>query len=188
MWLPTDTIRPAVPTARRSLSRLALLAVLLITALLSLTLLSGCAGYQFAGKEKGIFGDPSSTLRMVEVENPTMYAWLPHRLRSLMRDEVHRRNLARWVDTSPSDYSMRIIISEFRLRSHARDASDTTLLYSATLGFEAIVYSGTTNSVVWRSGKEYLSRTYDSKNPEEAGTDAAHLLVQRVADRMRHSF
>lgn len=176
MWLPTRRKGPA-----------ALLSALLLP-LLAALLLAGCAGYQFAGKEKGIFGSPTSTVRLTGVENPSMFPWLPHVLRSYMRDEVHKRNLATWVDSSPSDYAMRIVISEFTLRSHARDSSDSTLLYSATLGFEAIVTSGSTNSVVWRSGKEYLSRTYDSKNERAAGEEAAQLLVQRVCDRMRHSF
>ncbi|MFV0350644.1 MAG: hypothetical protein ACK5JO_18895, partial [Halodesulfovibrio sp.] len=97
-------------------------------------------------------------------------------------------NLARWVDSSPSDYTMRIEIKEFRLRSHMQNTDDVTLIYSASLAFEAIVYSGAKNNVAWRSGKESLSRTYDAKNEQEAGTELAQLLVQRVCDRMRHNF
>ncbi|UZP67750.1 LPS assembly lipoprotein LptE [Desulfovibrio mangrovi] len=175
MWLQTS---------KNSVAGVVRLVLLVLTATV---LLAGC-GYQFAGKEKGIFGDPRSTIRMGSVENPTMYAWLPPKIRSLMRDEIHKRNLASWVDSSPSDYTMRIVIDEFMLRSHMRDSDDKTLIYSASLRFEAIVYSGQTNRVFWRSGKESLSRTYDSKNEQDAGTDITQLLVQRVCDRMRHSF
>ncbi|WBF67496.1 LPS assembly lipoprotein LptE [Desulfovibrio subterraneus] len=175
MWLPTS---------RNSVVGVARLLLLVLTATV---LLSGC-GYTLAGKEKGIFGSSKATVRMGSVENPTMYAWLPPRLRSLMRDEIHKRNLARWVDSSPSDYTMRIVINEFRLRSHMQNTDDVTLIYSASLSFEAIVYSGAKNAVVWRSGKESLSRTYDAKNEQEAGSELAQLLVQRVCDRMRHNF
>lgn len=171
----------------RSLGVMRRLAFAVLTTVLIAGLLAGC-GYQFAGKEKSIFGSSRSTLRLTGVDNPTMYAWLPNTLRSLMRDEVNKRHLATWVDSSPSDYSMRIKINDFTLRSAVRDSSDTTLLYSASLTFEATVYSGATNTVVWRSGKEHLSRTYDSKDEEAAGSEAAQLLVQRVCDRMRHAF
>ncbi len=173
MWSPTSR-------QKRALCLCTLLAV-------SMLLLGGC-GYQFAGKEKGIFGSPTATLRLAEVENPSMYAWLPQRLRSAMHDEVNRRNLATWVDAAPSDYTMRIKISEFTLRSHVKDSTDTTLLYTANLNFEATVYSGSTNSVVWRSGSRSLARTYDTKDPQTAGTDAAKLLVQYICDSMRNSF
>ncbi len=191
MWLPTK--HPARPLRRepwRSLAETpripaAVLPVLLIVLLTSL--LAGC-GYQFAAKEPSIFGDTRPTLRLTEVENPTMETWLPYTLRSAMRDEVNRRKLASWVDSAPSDYTMRIHIQQFTVRSAASDSKDNTLLYSATLAFEVIIYTASTNNVFWRSGEERLSRTYDSRSDELAGKEAAKLLVQRVCDRMRYTF
>ena len=66
--------------------------------------------------------------------------------------------------------------------------SGDSVMYRAYAVMEAIVYSGETNSEVWRSGQISLSRTYDTDNEMDAAYALSLELVERIVDRMRSVF
>ncbi|MBZ2171263.1 LPS assembly lipoprotein LptE [Nitratidesulfovibrio sp. SRB-5] len=164
----------------------ALLATL--AALSALSALTGCAGYHLTSEETGIFGDGGKTLKVKNVDNPTMYSWLPYILRSSLRDEVGARSLAVWKDEGRADYEIKLRVHYFRLRGDVRDSDDRTQLYTASMGAEATVYDGATNAVVWESGLVSYSDSYDTYNERDAAEKVGVELVRRLVDRMRQRF
>ena len=151
--------------------------------LLACCTLAGC-GYRFAGEGPTLLGDGNSTLRISSVENPTMLPWLPQELRSRMRDEVNKRNLARWVDNGKTDYLMRIRIISFSLRSSVKDDDENTLLYSGQMTLEATITDGSTNAPVWTSNQVSVQRNFDEDTEDAAGRRTAEFAVRRLLDQL----
>ena len=88
--------------------------------LVVLCLLMGACGYRWQGFDDpavgSVIGDGSKTLKIDRVEQSSMFPWVPYYLRSLIRDEVNLRKLARWVDSGDADYTMTVRMPSFQIR------------------------------------------------------------------------
>ncbi|MDR2075979.1 MAG: DUF4136 domain-containing protein [Desulfovibrio sp.] len=178
MSSPTDKSSRSLPAGPPRIPFLA--------GLLLLAILSGCAGYHLATDAPSIFGQDGKTLKMKGVDYPTLQAWLPYRIRSALRDEVTARHLASWVDSGPADFEIQVNIISYTSRQWMQDARSRTLLYSTTMTLEAIVYNGSTNKEVWRSG-----RVAYSENVEQPQTEVDIVITQIIrllVDKMRSTF
>jgi hypothetical protein len=167
-------------------SRTGLARPALLTGLLLLAVLWGCAGYRLAADAPSVFGQGEKTLKVKGVDYPTLHPELPYRIRSILRDEITARHLAAWVDSGPADFEIQINVISYTSRQWMRDRLDRTVLYSTTMTLQAIVYEGSTNNVVWRSG----SVSY-SDSIEQAQTDVDPIIVQTIrelVDHMRNKF
>lgn len=176
MWSPTDFCR--------ALSR-----VLLIC--LAAMALASC-GYGFGADSASVLEPPSPgilpTLKIKSVENPTLYPWLSHIMRTEVRDEIAARDIARWVDSGKADYEITIKVDQFTFRSWLTDSEDVTMLYSASMSLEAIVYRGDSNQEIWRSGRIAYTQSYERVQERTAAADLTRELARRLASAMQHAF
>lgn len=183
MWLRT---KPLWRFGASRPSRAA--AVPLWAAVLMFCLLSTGCGYHFASSSSSILGDGTKTLKVKGVDYPTLHPWLPYSIRSRLRDEIGARYLAKWVDSGTADYEIQINVIAFSTREWIRTEIDTTQLYSTSLTIEAIVYSGSTNKEVWRSGQIYYSESMEHADEKAASSDIIAQVIRQLADKMRNTF
>lgn len=153
--------------------------------------LAGC-GYVWRGQEgslseHSVLGAGNKTLKIKSVEQTTLYPWLSYRIRSLVRDDINARSLAVWVDDGPADYTLTIRVPSFQVRSYGVYRS-RTLLFTATIKMEFIVYDGKTNTEVWRSGVIEYSENYETANEENAMKDIITMVVRRCMDSLQQRF
>ena len=156
--------------------------------LLSGLLLDGCAGYRLSTETPSVLGDGSKTLKVKGVDYPTLHPWLPYAIRSRLRDEVNSRYLAKWVDSGSADYAIQINVISFTTRQWMRSELDTTVLYDSTMTIEAIVYEGSTNKEVWRSGKIAYADRVEKADEQTMSGDLITQVIRLLADRMRNTF
>jgi len=148
---------------------------------------SGC-GYQLASSQPSVVGDGTRTLKIKGVDSPTLHPWLPHEIRSRLRDEIGARYLAQWVDSGSADYEIQINVIRFTTREWVRTEHDTTQLYSTSLILEAIIYEGSSNKEVWRSGQLSYSEYEDKSDEKAASGDIITQIIRKLADKMRNEF
>lgn len=163
----------------------------LLCALLACPMLAGC-GYVWRGQEgslseSSVLGAGNKTLKIKSVDQSTLYPWLTYQIRSLVRDDINARNLAKWVDDGPADYTLTVRVPSFQIRSYGQYRSATEL-YTATINMEFIVYDGKTNTEVWRSGSIYYSENYENSNEESAIRSILELAVRRCMDALQQRF
>lgn len=179
MWSPTDSLS----SLRRITAPLALLACALV--------LFGC-GYGFGGDGPSVLaateGGGLPTIKFKSVESPTLHSWLPHIIRTEIRDEIAGRDLARWVDSGRADYELAITVNNFIFRSWITDKDDDTMLFSASMSLQGTVYKGNSNEVVWRSGMIGYSQSYETVQERVAAADLTRELARRFASAMRQAF
>lgn len=197
MWSPTDAgcgrvpAGPPVPVRRPGLQRVSrpvLTPALVLLLLLGLAF-SGCAGYHLASSGSSILGDGSKTLKVKGVDYPTLQPWLPNAIRSRLRDEIGARYLAKWVDSGSADYEIQINVLSFTTREWVRTEIDTTQLFNISLTIEAILYDGSTNKEIWRSGRiSYAERQEHADEERELNTDIITQVMRQLADAMRNTF
>ena len=188
MWSPTKHSDPASLSASRYKTLPSLVLGCLLLLCVSAIFLEGCAGYRPASEGMSVVGDGTKTLKVKGVDHPTLQPWLPYAIRSRLRDEIGARYLAKWVDSGSADYEIQINVLSFTTRQWVRTEIDTSQLYDSTMNIEAIIYEGSTNREVWRSGRiSYAERseTVDDKAMEE---DIITQLMRVLADRMRNTF
>ena len=179
------------PASVRGQARLFGLATGLLSGLLVCLMLAGC-GYVWRGQEgslseNSVLGNGSKTLRIKSVEQSTLYPWLTYQIRSLVRDDINARSLAKWVDDGPADYTLTVRVPSFQIRSYGQYAS-ASQLYPATIRMEFIVYDGKTNTQVWRSGNIYYSENYENSDEESAIRSILELAVRRCMDALQQRF
>ena len=168
--------------------RFVLLPALLAFVLFLGALLDGCAGYKLATETPSVVGDGSKTLKVKGVDYPTLQPWLPFAIRSRLRDEVNARYLAKWVDSGSADYEIQINVIAYTTRTWMRSELDTTILYDSNMIIEGIVYEGSTNREVWRSGKiSYMDRL-ENVDDKAVAEDLITQLMRMLVDRMRNTF
>ena len=155
--------------------------------LLAAVAISGC-GYQLASNSPSIIGDGTRTLKVKGVDSPTLHPWLPHIIRSELRNEIGARYLARWVDSGSADYEMQINVLNFSTREWIRTELDTTQLYATSLTLEAIIYDGSTNKEIWRSGPLSYSEREEHANEKAASGYIITQVIRKLADTMRKAF
>lgn len=175
----------SLPTDR---ARRALRALLLFAAALSLA----ACGYGFGTEGESVLEAPAPhvlpTMKIKNVENPTLYPWISHVVRNEIRDEVAARNLAAWVDSGKSDYEMALKVERFTFRSWLTNKDDETMLYSGSMTLEATIYKGDSNAVVWQSGAISYSQNYERVQERVVAADLTRELARRLASRMRQDF
>lgn len=155
--------------------------------LLGLLNLWGC-GYTLASEEPSVIGDGSKTVKIKRVENPTLYSWLSHIMRTTVHDEVNYRKMGKWVDSGEADYELDIEVTRFRISDHGYSREGTSVMYSANMTMILNVYDGSTNKMIWSSGALSLSRVYDTDNAQTATQELSRELIKRCMDRMRFVF
>lgn len=150
-------------------------------------LLSAC-GYKLAADTPSILGDGTKTLKIKEVSNPTLEAWLPAAVRSGLRDEITARHLAVWVDSGPADYEIQIDIKGYTSREWMSSRTDVAMLYDNKLTINATIYDGTTNSVVWQSGNISYSDRSEEVGQEGSTNRLIAQLMSRLSEKLRNTF
>ena len=172
---------------------------ILLSCLLVVLVAAGC-GYQLTSREPSVLtrlsnstaapedGQEIPTIKIKGISNPTLYISLEHQLRGAFRDAIANRNIARWQDSGLADYELQINIIKYTMDGWGYSQSGDSVMYRASAVMEAIIYSGETNSEVWRSGQIGLSRTYDTDSEADAAYALSLELVERVVDRMRSVF
>jgi hypothetical protein len=105
-----------------------------------------------------------------------------------LRDEVNARYLARWVDSGSADYEIQINVLSYTSRQWMRSKLDTTILSDTSLTVEAIIYDGSTNREIWRSGKITYSDRLDTPDSKIVAGDIITQAMRMLADRMRNTF
>ena len=157
-------------------------------ALCLLCLLSSCAGYTMGADSPSVFGNGDKTLKVKDVDYPTLQPWLPYAIRSALRDEINARHMVQWVDSGAADYEIRIKVLSYTTREWMRDEIDRSVLYDASMVLEATVFDGSTNKEVWRSGQLYYSDRIEQANEQLAASDLVVQIVRQLADKMRNTF
>lgn len=160
--------------------------IITICCLLATVTLTGC-GYTLTNNQPSVLGTGSSTVRIREVKNSTIYPWINQVVRSSMYDEITKRNIAIMTASESSDYSMVIDITAFTINSRISGTKDETLEYTISLTFNTIVYDDQ-NQEVWTSGSTGLSRSYPTSDARFAGTQISRLIIERMVDKMRNEF
>ena len=150
--------------------------------------LASC-GYKPAAFSPSIIGDGTKTLKIKEIDNPTLEPWLPHSIRSALRDEINARHMARWVDSGPADYEITIKVLALTQREGIHDRYDQPLLYENRMEVLAIVFDGATNTEIWRSGNIYYSdRTQNAPDNKTHSAGIISRTMHLVADALRSTF
>ncbi len=154
-------------------------------------ILIGC-GYVWQGQENfisknSVLGDGTKTLKITTVKENTLYSWLPYMIQAQFRNEITARKLATWVDSGSSDYSMIIEVYSFQIRSSG-EYKQHNLLFTATIKMEIIIYNGTTNTEIWRSGPVFYSENYEHANEEYAIKELVFVASRRCVDRLQQNF
>ena len=191
MWSPTDSADAGRGTFRADGRRQAVTgrtAAFLFLVFLCGVILDGCAGYRLASETPSVLGDGGKTLKVKGVDYPTLQPWLPFAIRSRLRDEVNSRYLAKWVDSGSADYEIQINVISFTTRQWMRSELDTTVLYDSTMIIEAIIYEGSTNKEVWRSGKISYADRAEKADEKSMSGDLITQVMRMLADRMRNTF
>lgn len=162
--------------------------VLLVACLLCTGLLLSACGYKLAADTPSILGDGTKTLKIKEVANPTLEAWLPASIRSGLRDAINARHLAVWVDQGPADYEISIDIKGFTSRETMSSRTDVAMLYDNTLSLNATIYDGTTNKVIWHSGTISYSDRSEDRSREDSSDDLITQIMSRLTEKLRNTF
>ena len=159
-----------------------------LVALALLCLLQAGCGYKLASDEPSVLGSGEKTVKINRVENPTLYPWLSPQIRTIVHDEVNYRKLGRWVDSGEADYELDVEVTRFRVSDHGYSREGTSVMYSASMTMIISVYDGSTNKLIWNSGRIDLSRVYDTDGAQAAAQELSRELVRRGMDRMRFAF
>ena len=69
-----------------------------------------------------------------------------------------------------------------------RTELDTSQLYSTNMSIEAIIYEGSTNKEVWRSGPVGYSEYEEKSDEKAASNDIITQIMRKLADKMRQAF
>ena len=155
---------------------------------LMLSLLGSSCGYKLASEEPSVLGKGNSTLKIKRINNPTLYVWLSHQMRTIVHDEVQFRQLGKWVDSGKADYELEVNILQFGVQDCGYSREGESVMFSANMQMEINVYDGSSNQLKWQSGVVSLSRVYDTDNSREASQELATELIRRCLDRMRFVF
>lgn len=163
----------------------------LAAVLMACLLLAGC-GYTWRGErgslsENSVLGAGNKTLRIKDIDQTTLYPWLPYMIRSQVRDDINARGLAIWKDNGATDYTLTVRVPSFQIRSYG-EYKDRTLLFTATIQMEFIVFDGRTNTEVWRSGLISYSEQYENANEEQAIKETISLAIRRCMDSLQQRF
>ena len=102
----------------------------LLLGLAACLVLAGC-GYTWRGQEgslseDSVLGKGDKTLRIRDIEQTTLYPWLPYMIRSNIRDDMNARGLAIWKDSGETDFTLSVRVPSFQIRSYGEYKSIST--------------------------------------------------------------
>jgi hypothetical protein len=92
------------------------------------------------------------------------------------------------VDSGSADYEIQVNVLSFTSREWIRTEIDTTQLFRIQLTVEAILYDGSTNREVWRSGKISYSERQEEAEERIGAADIITQTVRQLVDAMRNTF
>lgn len=158
----------------------------LLLCLAALPALYAC-GYIPASDMPTVLGGNEATLKLTGVEQPTLYPWVVHTVRSALRDEINARNLAVWVDNERADYNMHVKVHSFTMRGAVSSSTDETLLYTGSVSLTVTIYRSDDNTEIWRNTVSYSNR-FENETEEDAGRSLFSQAVRRLTNSMRNTF
>ncbi len=161
---------------------------ILPVAILLVSILTGCAGYDFASNQPSVFAGNDKTMKVKGVDYPTIQPWIPHAIRSLLRDELAARNMIQWADSGSVDYEIQINIISLTSREWASSNENVPALYDNAVTLEAIIYSGLSNQEVWRSGRIRYSEREEYPAEQASSSYVIKHAIRLLADKMRMAF
>jgi outer membrane lipopolysaccharide assembly protein LptE/RlpB len=159
-----------------------------ITALVLALGLCAC-GYTLRGQraDPSSAGAPDRSIRLLEVNQPTIYTDLVYILRSQLRDEINARGMAVWKDSGQADFGLILDVVSFTVNAYGQSRSEN-LLYTAYMSMVFQLVDGQTHQQVWTSGQISYSERYTNVNEEEAVRELAASIIRRGTDRMQMFF
>lgn len=133
-------------------------------------MLSAC-GYSVQGvgepSQISVLGDGSSTLRIGEIKDSTLYTFVPYYIQTVLYDEIRLRKMAQWTDGKIADFTLDVNILEFQNRAYVSDEQGETLLNSARVNLEMFLYDDS-GLLVWQSGVISYLGQYEFIKEKEA--------------------
>ena len=163
---------------------------LLIMIMVSLLVIPAC-GYRLRGTEgfysSTILGDGTKTIMVSEVDQTSMFPWLPYMVRSSIVELIEQRGIAKVVATTPSDFVIMAKVTNYS-NSNENNASGASYLYTIDLSMELVIRNGTSNAIIWRSGTVAYSKSFQSESEDTAVRDVANECVRRAFDKLGQDF
>jgi hypothetical protein len=151
-------------------------------------LVLGACGYTLRGQGgHHAPGTGHRTIRLLEVNQPTIHMDLGYILRSQLRDEINARGLAAWKDSGQADFGLIVDVTSFTVDAYGHSRSEN-LLYSASMSIVFRLVDGRTNQPAWNSGQIAYSERYENVDEEDVLRELAALIIQRGVDRMQQFF
>lgn len=147
--------------------------------------LAGC-GYGFNYGDTVLPKD-SNTLAIAEVVNPTTYSWLEHRLRSVVRDEVIRKGVAKWTSVEDAEYLLYLNIEKYTRQTAVSGAKDQTLQSTASIFVEGVIRSADEREIIWRSGLIGKGWRFE-KGHDKADNIVTDLVARELVNKLRTVF
>jgi hypothetical protein len=157
-----------------------------LAALLLLT--SGCAGYRLGSDAPSVLPPDRRTLAISSVKNPTLRFRLEYRLRSLLRDELTNRNMAKWTEPDKAASLMSLVIHRFIVTSAVTDEEDKTTKYRVEFRLTAQIRDRESHAIFWESGEVVASESFQTADRGTAEQQALELAVRELADRMGFAY
>lgn len=158
--------------------------ILLIAFLL---ILAGC-GYGFPTGETASLPPEYRTLAIDEVEHPTTFSWMEARLRSLLRDELNRRNWVTWTNKSKAKAWIRIVVEKYSRKATVTGSRDETLRASASITLRAFIISPDNGRMLWESGSISTDWPFYGGEEEFADNKVTERAIQMLADRLAQNY
>ncbi|MEF2145722.1 MAG: DUF4136 domain-containing protein [Desulfovibrionaceae bacterium] len=151
--------------------------------------LAAC-GYGFAsrGPVNKAVAEQAHNLYMDEVVNPTLEAWLGPRLRSVLRDELHRRGWTNWTERNEADALVKVVVEHYSRSTKVSDEKEETLRSQASIKLYMTLVSRTTGQIIWHSGMISVGESYFGSSPVEADKAVTELAVRRLVDRLSQGY
>lgn len=155
--------------------------------LLALLFLFGC-GYGFPTGEHASLPEQYRSLAISEVEHPTTFPWMEARLRSLLRDELNRRNWVTWEDKNKAKAWIKMHVEKYSRKAAVTGTDDETLRSSASITLRAVIVSRGTGQVLWNSGTVSTDWPFYTGEEEEADEEVTRRAIEILADRLSQNY
>ncbi len=149
--------------------------------------LAGC-GYSFPDGSTSSLPDQYRSLAINKVEHPTLQSWLEPRLRSLLRDELNRRDWVTWTSKKNARAWINIDVERYYRQAAVTGNSDETLRSEASIKMSATIISPADGHVIWSSGTISESWPYYGGEEEEADMEVTALAIQRLARQLSQNY
>ncbi len=148
---------------------------------------SGC-GYGFPTGEHASLPKDYRSLAIAEVEHPTTYPWMEARLRSLLRDELNRRNWVTWENKNKAKALIKLYVEKYSRKATVTGVDQETLRSSASITMRAVIVSRDTGRQLWSSGTISTNWPYYTGEEDEADAQVTERAIQILAERLAQNY